>query len=114
MAQQAQQPGIAARAHVALAAEHNDQPLTAKTLLKDALGHLRQAESSHDTAYELIFIGRAYHRLAATDPPLVLRAAEVFTEAAMLAQTLQTHGLCPTPGGIWDASTKRNAATRRL
>src|SRR5262249_34034110 len=39
--------------------------------------------------YDLLFIGRVYHRLAATDAALVLRAAEVFQKAADLAQTLQ-------------------------
>jgi CHAT domain-containing protein len=90
LAQQAQQESMRARAlaHAALAATHTAQPHTATTLLDDALTHLRQAESSHDTAYDLLFIGRVYHRLAATDPALVLRAAEVFQEAAALAQTL--------------------------
>jgi CHAT domain-containing protein len=91
LAQQAQQAGMRARAqaHAALAAVHTAQSHTATTLLDDALTHLRQAESSHDTAYDLLFIGRVYHRLATTDPALVLRAATVFQEAAALAQTLQ-------------------------
>src|SRR2546430_13243518 len=72
-----------------MAATHTAQPHSATTLLDDALTHLRQAESSHDTAYDLLFIGRVYHRLTATDPTLVLRAATVFQEAADLAQTLQ-------------------------
>jgi tetratricopeptide (TPR) repeat protein len=83
--------GMRARAlaHAALAAVHTAQPHTATTLLDDALTHLRQAESSHETAYDLLFIGRVYHRLAATDLVLVLRAAAVFQDAAALAQTLQ-------------------------
>ena len=91
LAQQARQAGLRARAlaHAALAATHTAQPHTATTLLDDALTHLQQAESSHDTAYDLLFIGRVYHRLAATDPALVLRAAKAFQEAADLAQTLQ-------------------------
>src|SRR5262249_9783438 len=90
LAQQAQQAGLRARAlaHAALAAVHTAQPHTATTLLDDALTPLRQAESSHDTAYDLLFIGRVYHRLAATNPTLALRAATVFQEAAALAQTL--------------------------
>jgi len=91
LAQQAQQEGMRARAlaHAARAATYTAQPHTATTLLDDALTHLRQAESSHDTAYDLLFIGRVYHRLTATDPTLALRAATVFQEAAALAQTLQ-------------------------
>jgi tetratricopeptide (TPR) repeat protein len=91
LAQQAQQEGMRARAlaHAALAATQTAQPHTATTLLDTALTHLRQAEASHDTAYDLLFIGRVYHRLAATDPALMLRAAKIFQEAADLAQTLQ-------------------------
>lgn len=90
LAQQAQQRGMAARAlaHAARAAEHAAQPQTAATLLDEASTQLRQAEPSHDTAYDWLVIGRAYHRLATTDPALVLRAAAVFTQAADLAQTL--------------------------
>ena len=54
----------------------------------EALAHLRQAAPSHDTAYDLLLVGRTYQRLAPADPPLVLRAAEVFTEAADQAQRL--------------------------
>jgi CHAT domain-containing protein len=91
LAQQARQEGMRARAlaHAALAATLTAQPHTATTLLDDALRHLRQAEASHDTAYDLLFIGRVYHRLAATDPALVLRAATAFQEVTALAQTLQ-------------------------
>ena len=87
----AQQEGMRARAlaHAARAATYTAQSHTARTLLDDALTHLRQAEASHETAYDLLFIGRVYHRLAVTDPTLVLRAATVFQEAATLAQTLQ-------------------------
>ena len=83
-AQQAGQLGTAARAlaHAALAAEQEKQYQTAKVLLDEALAHLRQLEASHDKAYDLVLIGRGYHRLADTSPVLVLRAAEVFSEAA--------------------------------
>ena len=89
-AQQAHQVGIAARvlAHAALAAERDGQPQVSRALLDEALAHLRQATPSHDTAYDALLIGRAYHRLAHADPPLVLRAAAVFTEAADQAQHL--------------------------
>jgi CHAT domain-containing protein/Tfp pilus assembly protein PilF len=89
-AQQAHQVGIAARAlaHAALAAERDGQPQGSRALLDEALAHLRQAAPSHDTAYDALLIGRAYHRLAHADPPLVLRAAAVFTEAADQAQRL--------------------------
>jgi CHAT domain-containing protein len=91
LAQQAQQPAMAARAlaHAAMAAEQEQQVQTAKPLLDEALVQLRRAEPSHDTAYDLLVIGRAYHRLAATDPALVLRAADLFNEAAGMAQTLK-------------------------
>jgi CHAT domain-containing protein len=90
-AQQAQQFGTAGRAlaHAALAAEREHQAARAKTLLDEGLAALRRAEPSHDTAYDLLLIGQAYHRLADADPALVLRAAEVLQEAADLAQTLQ-------------------------
>jgi CHAT domain-containing protein/Tfp pilus assembly protein PilF len=91
LARQVQQFGMAARAlaHAARAAEHTQQPQSAKALLDEALAHLRHVEPSHDTAYELLFIGRAYHRLVPVDPTLVRRAAEVLQEAATLAQTLK-------------------------
>jgi CHAT domain-containing protein len=87
----APQAGMRARAlaHAARAATSTAQPHTATARLADAPRHLRQAEASHETAYDLLVIGRVYHRLAATDPTLVLRAAAVFQEAAALAQTLQ-------------------------
>jgi CHAT domain-containing protein len=87
----APQQGMRARAlaHAARAATYTAQPHIATTLLDDALTHLRQAESSHETAYDLLFIGRVYHQLAATAPALVLRAAAVFQEAAALARALQ-------------------------
>lgn len=90
-AQQAGQFGTAARAlaHAALAAEQEKQYQTAKALLDEAMAHLRQLEASHDKAYDLVLIGRGYHRLADTSPVLVLRAAEVFSEAAGLAQSLE-------------------------
>jgi CHAT domain-containing protein len=90
-AQQAQQAGMQARAlaHAALAATQTAQPHTATMLLDETLTQLRQAESSHETAYDLLFIGRVYHRLAATDPALLRRAATIFQEATVLAQTLQ-------------------------
>src|SRR5262249_46284962 len=90
-AQQAQRFGIAGRAlaHAALAAERERQAPRARALLDEGLAALRQAEPSHDTAYDLLLIGQAYQRLADADPALVLRAAAVFQEAASLAQTLQ-------------------------
>jgi CHAT domain-containing protein len=91
VAQQAAHWGIVARAlvHAALAAERADQPQTATVLLGDALTAVRQGDPSHDTAAELLVIGRAYHRLAQTTPDLILQAAAVFQEAATMAQTLQ-------------------------
>jgi len=89
-AQQAHQVGIVARAlaHAALAAQQDGQPQVAKTWLDEALAQLRRAEPSHDTAYDALLIGQTYHQLAQADPALVLRAAEVFTEATTLAQHL--------------------------
>ena len=89
-AQQAHQVGLAARtlAHAALAAERDGQAQVSRALLEEALAHLRQAAPSHDTVYDALFIGRTYQRLAHADPPLVLRAAEVFAEAADQAQRL--------------------------
>ncbi|HEY7496441.1 MAG TPA: CHAT domain-containing protein, partial [Candidatus Tectomicrobia bacterium] len=91
VAQQATRWDIAARAlaHAALAAERAGQIQTATTLLRDALATLRQGLPSHDTAADLLVIGRAYHRLAQTAPDLLLQAAAVFQEAATMAQTLQ-------------------------
>jgi CHAT domain-containing protein len=90
-AQQAQQIGIAARAlaHAGLAAEQDAQPEASKSLLADARAHLQQVNPSHDTAYDLLLIGRTYQRLAQSDPAMVLRAAEVFTAAADLGQRLE-------------------------
>jgi CHAT domain-containing protein len=90
-AQQARQFGTAGRAlaHAALAAERERQVLRAQTLLDAGLVALRQAEPSHDTAYDLLLIGQTYQRLADAAPALVSRAAAVFQEAADLAQTLQ-------------------------
>lgn len=90
LAQDAAHWGIAARAlaHAALAAERADQGQTARVLLDDALAALQQALPSHDTVADLLVIGRAYQRLASTQPALVLQAAAVFQEAAGLAQTL--------------------------
>jgi hypothetical protein len=80
--------GMAARAlaHAGLAAKQDGQPHTSQTSLDDAREHLRRVEPSHDKAYDLLLFGRTYHGLARIDPALVLRAAEVFTEAADLAQ----------------------------
>lgn len=91
LALQGQQLGVAARAlaHAAMAAEQDEQFHTAKALLDEALVHLRRVEPSHDTAYELLLIGRAYHRLANADPALRLRAAEVFNDAAGIAERLK-------------------------
>jgi CHAT domain-containing protein/Tfp pilus assembly protein PilF len=90
VAQQAAHWGIAARAQAqaALAAERAGQAETATALLDDALAAVRQAPPSHDSAAELLSIGRTYHRLAPANADLVLRAAAVFQEAATLAQTL--------------------------
>jgi CHAT domain-containing protein len=90
-AQQAHQAGTAARAlaHAALAAERDGQPQAAKAWLDEAMVYLRQVDPSHDSAYDLLHIGRTYQRLAQTDPALVLRAAEAFTDAANLAQHLE-------------------------
>lgn len=89
-AAQVQQWGITARAlaHAARAAERDDQTLNATALLGEALAYLRRAPGSHETAAELLFIGRAYQRLAHASPDLVLQARAAFQEAATLAQTL--------------------------
>ncbi len=91
LAQQAQQPGIAARAlvYAAMAAERDDQAHTARAFLHEARAHLRQVSPSHDSAYELLLIGHVYHRLAKDTPNLVLQAATAFQASADLAQTLQ-------------------------
>jgi CHAT domain-containing protein len=91
LAQQAQQFALAARAlaHAAVAAAHEQLIQTAQALLEEALAHLRRAGPSHDTAYDLLLIGRTYQRLAAADPTLALRAAELFNEVAAMAQTLK-------------------------
>jgi CHAT domain-containing protein len=88
---QARQAGMAARAlaHAALAAEQEGTPRAVTALLMEAHQALQQAEPSHDTAYDLLLIGQLYQRLAATDPSLLLRAVDVLTQAAQLAQTLQ-------------------------
>jgi tetratricopeptide (TPR) repeat protein len=90
-AQQAKQVGLVARAlaHAAVAAERDGQPQASRALLEEALVPLRQAAPSHDQAYDMLLIGRTYHRLAHTEPALVLRAAALFTEAAELAQRLE-------------------------
>jgi CHAT domain-containing protein len=90
LAQRARQSGVAARAltHAAMAAAYEPQAQTATALLEEALAHLRRAEPSHETAYDLLLIGRTYHRLAMADPAFVLRAADRFREAAGLAQAL--------------------------
>jgi CHAT domain-containing protein len=89
-AQHAHQFGTAGRAlaHAALAVERAGQSTRAQMLLDEGLAALRRAEPSHDTAYDLLLIGQAYHRLADAAPALVLRAAAVFQEAADLAHTL--------------------------
>jgi CHAT domain-containing protein len=91
LAEQAQQGGMAGRAlaHAAMAALQEQWFQTAKPLLDEALAHLRRVEPSHETAYDWLLIGRAFERLAAADPALRLRAAEMFHEAAGMAQTLQ-------------------------
>lgn len=90
-AQQAQQTGLLARAlvHAAVAAERDTQPQRSIILLREGLEHLRALPASHDTAYDFLLVGRTYHRLAHTDPALVLQAADVWREVATMAQTLQ-------------------------
>jgi CHAT domain-containing protein len=91
LAQQAQQFGTAARglAHAARAAVQDQRFQAAAALLEEALVQLPQVESSHDTAYDLLLIGRTAHQLATADPALVLQAADRFQEAAAMAQRLQ-------------------------
>lgn len=91
LALQAQQPGMAARAlaHAALAAERAAQWPRARVFLDEAMTHLKGLQPAHDTAYELLLIGRTYHRLAATDPLLLLRAAEALQAAATMAQEVK-------------------------
>jgi CHAT domain-containing protein/uncharacterized protein HemY len=90
-AQRVQHSGMAARAfaHAALAAERDGQAQVAMTLLEETQEHLRQATPSHATAYDYLLVGRLYHRLAATDSALVLRAAAAFRSAAGMAHTLK-------------------------
>jgi tetratricopeptide (TPR) repeat protein len=78
-----------ALAHAAITAERTGQPLVSTTLLAEARTLLQRAEASHDTAYELLFIGQTYQRLASTDASLLRPAAEVFNAAAIIAQNLQ-------------------------
>jgi CHAT domain-containing protein len=101
-AQQAQHSAMAARAltHAAMATieMQNVQETQSlrqqtglqdtQTLLEQAMAHMPHVASSHTKAYDLINIAQAYHRLAATQPTLMLRAAAVFTDAAHMAQTL--------------------------
>ena len=115
VAQQAAHWGIAARAltHAALAAERADQPQTAIALLEDALTAVRQGDPSHDTAAELLVIGRAYHRLAQTTPDLSCRPRRCSRRPQPWHRPCKTHGPCPLPGAISGASTKRRSATTR-
>jgi CHAT domain-containing protein/Tfp pilus assembly protein PilF len=91
LAQQQQRPGAAARAvtHTAIVAERQGQFDEARVLLEAALTHLDQVAPSHDKAYDLLLIGRLYHRLAGLDEALRLRAADVLHRVAELAQALQ-------------------------
>jgi CHAT domain-containing protein len=90
-AQRSQHSGMVARAfaHAALAAERAGQVQVAMALLEETQESLRQAESSHATAYDYLLVGHLYHRLAAADAALVLRAAGAFRAAAEIAHTLQ-------------------------
>ena len=89
-ARQAREWGTAARAliHASLAAERDAQLQAARILLDEARASLRQAEPSHETAYDLIQLGRAYHRLAQTAPELTLQADTVLQQAIDLSQAL--------------------------
>jgi CHAT domain-containing protein len=102
VAQHAQQQPMVARAltHAALATiemqnasdtqavQPEDLLHNAQALLDQAMTYLPHLAPTHTKVYDLINIGRAYHRLAATHPALVLRAVDVFTDAARIAQTL--------------------------
>jgi CHAT domain-containing protein len=89
-ARQARQWAMAARAliHASRAAEQDAQVQVARTLLDEAQPHLRQAGPSHETAYNLIQLGRAYDRLAPTFPDLTLQADAALQQAAKLAEAL--------------------------
>ena len=90
LAQQAQRPDLEARSLVnaAVSAEREQQRQAAMALLETAATTLQRVPVSSDTAAEWVSIGRVYHRLAATQPPLIRRAAEAYEKAANIAQRL--------------------------
>ncbi len=98
-AQQARHPALAARAltHAAMAAvemhQTSDvQPASgyrdARAFLHEAVAHMPRVAPTHAKSYDFIDMGQLYHQLAEADPNLVRRAAQVFGDAARIAQRL--------------------------
>jgi tetratricopeptide (TPR) repeat protein len=94
VARQAHHPALVARAltHAAMAATQDKQYGEARALLGEALEHVRKVTPTHDTVYDVINIGLSYDRLrpevAEADHTLLLLAAEVFTNAVQMAESL--------------------------
>jgi CHAT domain-containing protein len=91
LAGQAGDFGMMARAliHSALVAERQGLWPEVSTRLAAGWTSLQPLPPSHDKAYDLLLIGRIYHRLVEHDNSLKLRAAEVFQQVAELAQGLK-------------------------
>jgi CHAT domain-containing protein len=88
---QASQLGMAARAlaHAARVAIQEQQSQTALAWLGEAMDTLQQVPASHETAYDLLLIGRLYQQLADADATLLLKALAAFQHALNMAQELQ-------------------------
>lgn len=121
-AQLTQAWGVAARAliHASLAAERDTQTHLARSLLDEARPYLNQAQPSHDTVYDLIQLGRAYHRLAPDAPDLTLKADAVLQQAINQAQALSDSRALSYAwgyrGGLYEAAKRYDEAltlTRR-
>jgi CHAT domain-containing protein/Tfp pilus assembly protein PilF len=88
------QHGLAARALVnaATASSQDGKHKEAFNWLDQAVEQMQTVESSHDKAYGLITIALAYQRLRASFPEsdraLLLKAAELFSDAAAVAERL--------------------------
>jgi CHAT domain-containing protein len=93
-ARQAEYPAMVARAltHAAMAATQTEHYGDIQALLDEAREYLREVAPTHDTVYDLINIGLSYdrlrHILTKADTNLLLVAAEVFTRATQLAESM--------------------------
>lgn len=91
VATQASQWGMAARAlaHAARVAVQEKQQQTALSWLGEAMKALEQESPHHETAYDLLLIGRLYEQLADADATLILKAHSAFQNALNIAENLQ-------------------------